>query len=288
MMRWDNGPIPKGESRSHLLGLNDLFATLCELAGVTVPEGQAADSISFAEFIQNKEKTDKLRKQVGVWTYKAGILQEESIIRKDKLKLIFSRVDGHMELYDTEADLSETNNLIDVESYRDDVKEMLFLMKQIGPCHDNKDSFFIKKEDGTLKETNCRWFRNAPKQRCNNHYEGQMECRLSCSFNSPKVCSIKPPKLKGSSEYESFHNENISTETTFAASNTNITTETTLATSNTNITTETTLTTSNTAKYTTTACIFSVIALVACVLIDIINRRMDPRYETVKTEEMVL
>ena len=45
-MRWDKGNIPRGEKRLHLVGLNDVFATLCDLAGVDIPAGQAVDSVS--------------------------------------------------------------------------------------------------------------------------------------------------------------------------------------------------------------------------------------------------
>jgi arylsulfatase A len=47
-IRWDNGMIPKGEKRPHMVGLNDLFATLTDFANITVPYGQASDSVSFA------------------------------------------------------------------------------------------------------------------------------------------------------------------------------------------------------------------------------------------------
>ncbi len=209
MMRWDNGPIPKGETRSHLIGLNDLFATLCELAGVDIPEGQATDSLSFAEFIQNPSKTDNLRKHMGVWTYKAGILQEESIVRKDNLKLIRSVKDGQMQLFDVENDVSESKDLIDDDSYKEDVSEMLVAMKEIGPCYDSEDNFFVLEQNGSSRETNCEWFRGKIIERCNNYHEGQIQCRHTCSFNSPKVCSLQPLE-----SYSSAQDSNNSAEST--------------------------------------------------------------------------
>ena len=50
-MRWDKGNIPRGEKHSHLVGLNDVFATLCDLAGVDIPAGQAVDSVSNTLFL---------------------------------------------------------------------------------------------------------------------------------------------------------------------------------------------------------------------------------------------
>ena len=72
---------------------------------------------------------------------------------------------------------------------------MLLEMEKLGPCHDSKDFFFVEGKSGSMEEKNCEWFAGAPRERCNNHYEGQMECRLTCSFNSPKVCSLMPPKF---------------------------------------------------------------------------------------------
>ena len=42
--RYD-GVFPENETRENLIGLNDVFATLCEIAGVDIPYGSAYDSI---------------------------------------------------------------------------------------------------------------------------------------------------------------------------------------------------------------------------------------------------
>ncbi len=56
--RWDN-VIPKGETRSsHFVGLNDIYTTLCDLVGIKKKNRyQAVDSISFADYIFNNDKT---------------------------------------------------------------------------------------------------------------------------------------------------------------------------------------------------------------------------------------
>ena len=56
--RWDK-MIPKGERRSsHFVGLNDIYATLCDLVGIKkLNEFQAVDSISFANYILNSTAT---------------------------------------------------------------------------------------------------------------------------------------------------------------------------------------------------------------------------------------
>merc|ERR1719223_1321272 len=87
IMRWDNH-FPKDGMRSHVIGLNDLFATLCKLAGVTVPSGQAMDSVSFADYIYKEGDTENLREFLGVWRYHYnGKLSHESI-RMGKYKLV--------------------------------------------------------------------------------------------------------------------------------------------------------------------------------------------------------
>ena len=56
--RWDK-MIPKGETRSsHFVGLNDIYATLCDLVGIRKPNRfQAVDSISFANYMLNNNNT---------------------------------------------------------------------------------------------------------------------------------------------------------------------------------------------------------------------------------------
>ena len=70
MMRWDGNPsFPSNETRSNLVGLNDLFATLVEFAGLEVPINQAMDSVSSVEHILNKHNKDGLRDYLGTNCY---------------------------------------------------------------------------------------------------------------------------------------------------------------------------------------------------------------------------
>jgi len=180
MIRWDNGPIPKGETRSHLVGLNDLFATLCELAGIDVPEEghSAIDSVSFADYIANEDSTDDLREFLGVWAVKDGIIRQESI-RKNNLKLVRDRESGDLFLYDLDTDLSETTNLVHRNSYRVTVSEMMNRLKEIGPCYDSENTFHVVGNGGVKQQRTCAWFREQP-NRCNMHSEGAIECRSTC------------------------------------------------------------------------------------------------------------
>jgi hypothetical protein len=186
-MRWDNGPIPAGENRHHLIGLNDLFATICDLIGVKVPEGQAKDSISFAKYIQDATSVQNLREELGVWTYHNKILMEESI-RSGNLKLIRNRHSNAVALYDLASDISETTDLANLPAYKKIVDEMLLLLGTISPCHDNSNNFWIK-EDKTMKEVDCKWFQKGV-SRCKNYPEGQLECRLTCAGINKSSCEI--------------------------------------------------------------------------------------------------
>ena len=40
-----------GEERNQLVGLNNVYSTVCDLIGVDVPKHSAQDSISFADYL---------------------------------------------------------------------------------------------------------------------------------------------------------------------------------------------------------------------------------------------
>ena len=131
IMKWKNGNVPSGESRSKLVGLNDIYATLCDLAGVEVPLGQAIDSISFAKYLQNETEQSNIREYLGVW--RVSKQKQYESIRKHNLKLIRKVSDGALRLYDLDDDLSESNSLISQQIYAGVVAEMLEKLEEIGP-----------------------------------------------------------------------------------------------------------------------------------------------------------
>ena len=73
ILRYDR-LLPYGETRDHLVGINDLFATLSEMANLTIPDGQAQDSISFANYAQDKTNDQNLRDHFKVWKTDSGYL----------------------------------------------------------------------------------------------------------------------------------------------------------------------------------------------------------------------
>ena len=59
--------FPKGEVRnSHFVGLNDIYATIAEIAQVPIPDASAQDSISFANYAVSNDNTSNMRKYLGV------------------------------------------------------------------------------------------------------------------------------------------------------------------------------------------------------------------------------
>ncbi len=202
-MKWKNGFTSQGERRSHLIGLNDIYATLSNLAGVAVPPGQAIDSLNYANYILDKSNTDNLRDYLGVWTVKEGAVDDESI-RKQNLKLIRNRHSGTKRLFDLENDISETTNLIRQAQYSNDIKDMIEKLEEISPCYDTQGKFDIIKNDGKSEQVNCNWFAKQ-KGRCYQYLEGPINCRLSCAGYSQRACirsstSNRPPTKSPTAE----------------------------------------------------------------------------------------
>mmetsp|Transcript_23261 Transcript_23261/g.28576 ORF Transcript_23261/g.28576 Transcript_23261/m.28576 type:complete len:555 (+) Transcript_23261:54-1718(+) len=132
MIQWENH-IPKGETRSQLVGLNDLYATLCDIAGINVPSGQAEDSVSFADHLFDQSNTDGLREYLGTWQFKDALVSQA--IRKNNMKLIHNYQNDTFELYDLEDDLLETNNIASDNPAL--VDEMFNQLQTISPCSED-------------------------------------------------------------------------------------------------------------------------------------------------------
>jgi arylsulfatase A-like enzyme len=109
IIRWDHGNVPRNETRSRLVGLNDLFATLCELAGVTIPKGQALDSISHAKYLRDKSSSNGLRNYLRIF----AIRQDIEVVRRNQFKLHIDRISGKpLRLYNLNKDPGEQTNLL--------------------------------------------------------------------------------------------------------------------------------------------------------------------------------
>ena len=179
IMRWDNSIIPKAEKRSNLIGLNDVFATLCDLAGIKVPNNQAIDSMSFAKAFNHTHR-DGLREYLGTWQYSKKQLYA-SAIRKNSMKLVYHHNTSFFSLFNLTDDLSETTNII--ENHSELVEEMKKQLRLIGPCYDNPERFVVSalSTNTTLSRKSCRWF-GEKSRRCGSFEEGPRHCGASCAM----------------------------------------------------------------------------------------------------------
>jgi len=146
IMRYDNG-LPSGEKRDNLVGITDLFATLSEMAGISVPTGQAQDSISFAEYAKDDKNTQNRRWSYGIFRLEAGKGNRATgcAIRTSWYKLIrtvrtrqWGKSKGskyaYTEFYDLTNDPNETKNLVWLKKYKKERDDLLKKLKAIGPC----------------------------------------------------------------------------------------------------------------------------------------------------------
>jgi arylsulfatase A-like enzyme len=188
MLRWDNsnGAIAKGETRDGLVGLNDLYITLCDLADIDVPNDQAIDSLSFARHLKNENWQG--REYLGAWTYDAKNGLEYESIRKNEMKLIRQYVTQTYQLYNLTEDISES---FDVSAGNEDlVEEMVTELKSFGPCYDNVGNFRVGfKANGKPIRKTCAWFATKKtRMRCLKWPLGQDFCRLTCAIANKKLC----------------------------------------------------------------------------------------------------
>jgi len=183
--RYD-GHFPKGENRtSQFVGLNDMFATLAEIAEAPVPEKSAQDSVSFAKYIESEENTGGLREYIGVWNYgKFGEsyqqLKSESL-RYQNLKLIqhYNPARG-ADLYDLDNDLGETTSISQNEEYQTILNIMRDKLNRLGPCpRDDPEPFYLSSGFHKGRETECEWFKSDT-SRCSAYFEGEIHCNSIC------------------------------------------------------------------------------------------------------------
>jgi arylsulfatase A-like enzyme len=182
IVRYDNH-FPVNERRDQLVGLNDLYATLCELAGLTVPYGSAYDSISFADYLFSKDNTERLRDSFGIW--KSSIA---GAVRLREMKFIeFYRGSDIPRLHNLTLDISEKTNLLESNNteylaLKDQMKKILDEISRHGP--DATYEFRISTGSGFQNETliDCEFFKSA-KTRCREYWEGLLHCRSTCYAN---------------------------------------------------------------------------------------------------------
>jgi len=118
--RFDPGVVEENVS------LCDLYATLCDLAGASVPEGLDSRSLVAlmdGETEQWHERYDNeaVSQGVGNGSVTGGVDSEHLMIKRDDLKYCYYGEDVPEVLFDLERDPDETENLIDDPAYADAV-----------------------------------------------------------------------------------------------------------------------------------------------------------------------
>ena len=162
-----------------MVGLNDVYATICELVGVEIPYGSAQDSISFADYIESSTNKNGRRNRFASWTYGRNIVKEEAI-RYGSMKLIRNNFNSAFQLYDLASDISESMDLSTNETYAKKMQIMYRKLKEIGPCPEDRDGQFSI--GGMRKQKGCNWFRKKT-NRCNRYLEGELYCSSVCGRN---------------------------------------------------------------------------------------------------------
>ena len=138
MIRWDLGPVQPGGVLNDLASIMDIFRTVADLAGVSVPAGQATDSLSFKGRLRPATPASEFGAGTGPrWGLVVGKLNDPKdgythrctcadglsnsqcdkrhyAVRRGPMKAIMcSRNGGWMagELFDLSADVAETVDL---------------------------------------------------------------------------------------------------------------------------------------------------------------------------------
>jgi arylsulfatase A-like enzyme len=104
IVRWA-GRLPKGTVCNEPVISLDVLPTICAAAGIGLPDGPIYDGKNMLGALQGKLE-GPLHKNL-FW-YDG---EKQWAVREGKWKLLFNR-EGSLELYDLEADISETNNLV--------------------------------------------------------------------------------------------------------------------------------------------------------------------------------
>lgn len=104
IVRWP-GKVKPGSVNDHTICLNDLMATAAEVVGAKLPSNAGEDSVSLLPEFLGTSSTPA--RETTVHQSMAGDLA----IRQGPWKLIFFK-DGRRELYNLEADLSETKDVL--------------------------------------------------------------------------------------------------------------------------------------------------------------------------------
>ena len=135
--------LPRGQERAHLVGLEDVLPTLCDLAGIAVPPG--IDGRSVLPVVQ--DPGGRLRE---IYISQHGDDPNQLYMAFDgRMKYCYAQQGRTEELYDQENDPRELVNLAREGSHRSRVKDLRDAV--IAWCRENGDDHMLDGQ-GWLKE----------------------------------------------------------------------------------------------------------------------------------------
>ena len=180
IMRFD-GVIPAKENRTDFIGINDVYSTLAEFAGISYPKKSAQDSVSFAKYAISTKNLFE-REYLGTWNHIRSGLVAEAILYSDFKYIRFHSPQKYDALYNITNDIGETKNLLELEpGTYDAVKVQLkSKLRELGFCPLDRDGNNIPitrfgKRDRLVK---CSWF--STKKRCKKQLSGELYCNSRC------------------------------------------------------------------------------------------------------------
>jgi len=176
IVRYDN-IFPKRKQRNRMVGLNDIYSTICDLLSIDVPVGSAQDSVSFADYILHPKKSQGLRKFLGSFVLRSEGWSQA--IRENSLKLSHHPSTNSFEAYNLKRDISESNNIVNDPVLEKKFSAMFDHLTAIGPCPDDRVGSFHVSLLGEDHE--CTWFKESKVLRCAEHIEGELYCHSICS-----------------------------------------------------------------------------------------------------------
>ena len=144
------------ESRNALVGLNDLYSTISDIANIDIPStsGSAQDSISFANYLKSAEHNEGIRETQSTWRFKKSGNSLKFEARQDNRWKVIRKIlnsggtiSSKIEFYDLENDINEVNDLSSDSSFQEIITKMLNELRLEGPC-----------PPGTTGEKLCRLY----------------------------------------------------------------------------------------------------------------------------------
>jgi len=130
VVSWGGGdhpelPIKQGGRSSQLVGIQDIYATLAELTGVSVEAGQALDSLSFLPALRGESaKRNTMVMQGG------DLHDYRRCVREGEWKLMMTSTGEPEMLFNLDRDLMESNNLIHQPEQQARVRRMLQIYRE--------------------------------------------------------------------------------------------------------------------------------------------------------------